>query len=162
MIEAGRSNEARRRPDGAAMAIGIGLGVLAGGIAWNTSGLTGGAYSRVGPAAFPYAVAAALGLLSVSTIVAACRGRFPERDRDELPPILWIVGGLLAQLLLLEPLGFSIATGLLFAATARAFGRGPLWKSLPMGILLSLAVWVIFTRLLRLSLPVGPLEQLLR
>jgi putative tricarboxylic transport membrane protein len=75
--------------------------------------------------------------------------------------VLWIVGGLLAQMILLKPVGFSIGTGLLFAATARGFGRGPLWKTIPIGIVLSLAIWVLFAKGLQLSLPAGPIERLI-
>ncbi|GAJ91960.1 hypothetical protein RRH01S_03_00280 [Rhizobium rhizogenes NBRC 13257] len=74
--------------------------------------------------------------------------------------MVWIVGGLAAQMLLLKPLGFSIATGLLFAATAAAFGKRKLWISIPLGIALCLGVWLIFSGLLQLSLPAGPLEHL--
>lgn len=87
--------------------------------------------------------------------------RFPEREKQEISPILWIVGGLAAQMLLLKTAGFSIATGLLFAATARAFGRGALWKTIPIGIVLAFVVWIIFAKGLQLSLPAGPLEHLL-
>jgi putative tricarboxylic transport membrane protein len=74
---------------------------------------------------------------------------------------LWIVGGLVAQILLLSTVGFSIATGILFAFTAKGFGRGPLWKTIPAGALLAFIVWVIFAKGLQLSLPAGPLERLL-
>ena len=60
--------------------------------------------------------------------------------------MLWIVGGLVAQMLLLKFAGFSIATGLLFALTARGFGRGPLWLTFPIGIVFALVIWVIFAR----------------
>ncbi len=50
----------------------------------------------------------------------------------------WIVGGLVLQLLLLKPLGFSIATGLLFALTAAGFGKRKLWITIPVGIVLCL------------------------
>ncbi len=117
-------------------------------------------YAKIGPKAFPYAIATGLLLLSIGTAVKAWRGDFPARERDAPAPILWIVGGLAAQMLLLKLAGFSIATGILFACTARGFGKGPLWITLPVGILLSLAVWLIFGRVLQLSLPAGPLERL--
>ena len=56
-------------------------------------------------------------------------------------PFLWIVGGLVAQMLLLKTAGFSIATGVLFACAARGFGRGPLWMTVPVGIVFALVVW---------------------
>jgi putative tricarboxylic transport membrane protein len=73
---------------------------------------------------------------------------------------VWIVGGLVAQMLLLKVAGFSIATGALFAATAAGFGRRKLWISFPVGIVFCLIVWLIFAGLLNLSLPAGPLERL--
>ena len=89
-----------------------------------------------------------------------CAAASPSASPSASAPILWIVGGLVLQLLLLKPAGFSIATGLLFAFTARGFGRGPLWLTIPVGIVFSLAVWLVFARLLMLSLPAGPLERL--
>lgn len=150
-----------RRPDRAALIIALGLAVVAAVIAWSTYA-TGGqpSYGQIGPKAFPYLIAAGLFGLSIWTVFEAVRGDFPEREEQNLPPILWIVGGLAAQMLLLNTAGFSIATGLLFAATARGFGRGPLWMTIPLGIVLSFGIWIIFARGLQLSLPAGPLESL--
>ncbi len=155
-----RADLRTRRPDWAAVAIGVALAGLAAVVAFDAYFLRGGGYAAVGPKSFPFVVAAGLLGLAAWTLVEAWRGDFPERDRDEIAPIVWIVGGLAAQLLLLRPVGFSIATGLLFAATARAFGKRKLWITVPIGIALSLAVWVVFTQLLNLSLPAGPLERL--
>lgn len=152
--------ETARRPDRAALAIGIALGVLGLLVGLDARGIGGGSYARIGPATFPYVIAAVLLGLSVWTVIEAWRGRFPERDHDETGPIVWIVGGLAAQLMLLNTAGFSIATGLLFAATARAFGKRRLYVSIPLGILISFAIWILFSQVLRLSLPAGPLERL--
>ncbi|MEO5756317.1 MAG: tripartite tricarboxylate transporter TctB family protein [Mesorhizobium sp.] len=154
-------HDAKRRPDWAALIIAAALAVVAVVIAWSTASHGAGAsYARVGPTTMPYFVAVAFAGLSIWTAFEAFRGDFPERERQEISPILWIVGGLAAQMLLLKVAGFAIATGLLFAATARAFGRGPLWKTVPIGIALSFVIWVIFARGLQLSLPAGPLERL--
>ncbi|WP_427024361.1 tripartite tricarboxylate transporter TctB family protein [Aureimonas ureilytica] len=154
------STQTARRPDWAALAIGVALGVLGLLVGLDARGIGGGSYARIGPATFPYVIAAVLLALSVWTVIEAWRGQFPERDHDETGPIVWIVGGLAAQLLLLNTAGFSIATGLLFAATARAFGKRRLYVSVPLGILISFAIWVLFSQVLRLSLPAGPLERL--
>lgn len=152
---------ARRGPDRPALVIAAALAAVAVVIAWSTASMGGvGAYSRVGPTAFPYAIAAVLFALAVWTAFAALRGDFPEREPQKVGPVVWIVGGLAAQMLLLHAAGFSIATGLLFAATARGFGRGPLWLTVPVGIVLSFVLWVIFAKGLQLSLPAGPLERL--
>jgi Tripartite tricarboxylate transporter TctB family. len=151
-----------RRPDGAALVIAAILGGLAAVIVWQTMQMrVPPVQQRVGPTVFPYIVAAGLALLAVGTLVSALRNGFPERSRDDYRPIFWVVGGLVAQILLLSTAGFSIATGVLFAFTARAFGRGPLWQTIPIGIVFSFLVWFIFARGLQLSLPQGALERVL-
>jgi putative tricarboxylic transport membrane protein len=120
-----------------------------------------GGYARVGPTAAPWVVGSALLLLAAATLVAALRGSFPAREPQEHGPMLWIVAGLAAQMLLLKPAGFSIATGLLFAATAKAFGRGPLWMTIPAGFVFAFVVWIAFSKGLNLNLPAGPVERLL-
>ncbi len=150
-----------RRPDGAALVIAALLGGLAVIIFWQTRAMpVSGQYAKVGPTTLPYAMAGFLALLAIGHVFAAFRHGVQERDADRLGPMLWIVGGLVLQMLLLKTAGFAIATGLLFAFTARGFGRGPLWFTVPLGIVVSLVIWLIFSGLLNLSLPAGPLEHL--
>lgn len=147
--------------DRAALAIGIGLAVVGGVIAWSTMRAGGVAgYSPVGPKTVPFIIAGALAVLGVLTVVAAFRGDFPERDTQEGGPMAWVLGGLVVQMLSMKTVGFSIATGLLFAAVARGFGRGPLWLTVPVGIVFAFVVWFVFAKGLQLSLPAGPLERL--
>ena len=156
-----QTNE-RRRPDRAALVIAAGLLVLAAIVAWDTTRLAaGGAYARVGPQTIPYAIACCLAGLGIWTIFAALRRDFLEREHQEARPVLWIVGGLVMQMLLLRLTGFSIATGVLFALVARGFGERRMWLSLPSGILIAAFVWLVFARGLQLSLPAGPPEQAL-
>jgi len=150
-----------RRPDGAALVIAALLGGLAVIIFWQTRAMpVSGQYAKVGPTTLPYAMAGFLALLAIGHVFAAFRHGVQERDADRLGPMLWIVGGLVLQMLLLKTAGFAIATGLLFAFTARGFGKGPLWFTVPLGIVVSLVIWLIFSGLLNLSLPAGPLEHL--
>jgi putative tricarboxylic transport membrane protein len=153
---------APRRPDRGALVIAVLLALLAAVIFWQTRSMrVAPMHARVGPTTFPYVIAAGLLLLAAGTAVSAWRGGFPEREHENLGPILWIVGGLVVQMLLLKTAGFSIATGALFALVARGFGRGPLWLTFPIGVVFALVVWAIFARLLQLSLPAGPLEGLI-
>ncbi len=155
------SHDQKRRPNWAALVIAVALVIVAGVIFWDSARLasvTG--YSPVGPATVPYAIAFCLVGLAIWTAIEAWRGDFPERDKQEIAPVIWVVAGLAAQMLLLNLAGFSIATGLLFAFTARAFGKRKLWYSIPVGIVLSFVIWVVFAQLLQLSLPAGPLERL--
>lgn len=157
-----RSSEHRtRRPDWAALAIAIVLAAMAGLILYDVARLQGGnVYSGIGPASVPKGIAIGLIALAIWTVFAAIRREFPEREHQELPPVLFIVAGLAAQMLLLKTAGFSIATGILFAMTAAGFGKRKFWISVPAGIALSFVVWIVFARFLQLSLPAGPLERL--
>jgi putative tricarboxylic transport membrane protein len=151
-----------RRPDGAALVIAAILAAIAAVIIWQTSQMrVPPIQARVGPTVFPYIIAGGLILLSLGTVVSALRNGFPAREDDNIRPIMWIVGGLIAQLLLLSTAGFSIATGVLFAFTAKAFGRGPLWQTIPIGAVFAFLVWFAFAKGLQLSLPSGPLERLI-
>jgi len=162
MIEPMAQANKQRRPDWAALVIAAGLMALALLVAWDASRLgAGGAYARIGPQTIPYAIAICLAGLAVWTIIAAYRHDFPERDQQDFPPVLWIVGGLIAQMALIRYAGFSIATGVLFAMTARGMGKVSLPLALLSGILISAFVWFVFARLLQLTLPAGPPEHLL-
>jgi putative tricarboxylic transport membrane protein len=156
------STNSRRRPDRAALVVALVLLVLGVVVAWDASRIGGAAqYARIGPQTVPYVIAFCLAGLAIWTAFEAFRGDFPERDHQEAMPVLWIIGGLLLQLLTIRFIGFSIATGLLFALVARGFGERRFWISVPFGIVLSVAVWIIFARGLSLTLPHGPLEDAL-
>lgn len=151
-----------RRPDGAAFVIALVLAVIAAIIIWQTSMMrVPPIQARVGPTVFPYVIAAGLILLSIGTAVSAFRGQFPAREKDNYGPMLWIIAGLLGQILLIGWAGFSIGTAVLFAFTAKAFGRGPLWQTIPIGFVLAFVIWFIFSRGLQLALPMGPIERLI-
>lgn len=151
----------RGRPDWAGLAVAAFLFVLAGLVAWDAASISSGAasYSRIGPKVFPFGIAAGLFVLAGFTAVSAVISGRPERQAIEPVPILWIVAGLALQIALLPFTGFSIATGAVFAGTARAFGRRRLWLTYPIGVILALAIWVAFAAGLKLVLPAGPLER---
>ncbi len=155
--------KSRARPDKAVLVIAVVLVGIAALVAWDAAHLSArvSTYSRVGAAAFPYTVAGALAILSLVTAIAAFRGTFPERAPLEIGPLGWVAGGLFLQIAILPFVGFSIATGLMFALVARGFGGKPLWASIPAGIVLSFVLYVLFSKGLQLSLPQGPLERLI-
>lgn len=151
-----------KRPDKAGFVIAFGLALLAlvvGWDAWRLSSIN--AHSSVGPAAFPTVIAAGLLILAVATAVEAIRAGAIERPRDEFGPMAWVLAGLIGQIILLPFLGFSIATGWLFAATAKGFGKGPVWAHFLAGAVLCFVIYAIFAKGLQLSLPAGPLERLI-
>jgi putative tricarboxylic transport membrane protein len=106
-----------------------------------------GRYDPLGPTGFPYLVTAGLVILAAGTVYNALRGNFPEREEHDLMPVAILAGGMLVQIALLRIAGFSVATGLLFAATAYAFRERRLYLTVP--------------RLLGLTLPEGPPERMI-
>ena len=57
--------------------------------------------------------------------------------------------------------GFIPAMTILFATTATAFGRRAYLVDLAIGLALATGAYLMFAKLLSLSLPMGPLERLL-
>jgi len=155
-------SQPERRPDRAALVIAVLLVAAGVVVAWDVAHMRSGAaaYARIGPKTFPSAIAAGLFLLGLLTALQALREPAGSSENDEWRPMAWIVGGLVAQIALLPFAGFSIATGAVFAATAKAFGSGRLWLTYPAGVVMSLAIWLFFSRGLQLVLPAGPLERL--
>lgn len=115
----------------------------------------------LGPKAMPYLVAAGLAVLAAGNAMLAWRGDFPAREALDPKAILLILGGLVALIVLIGlGGGFMVATAILFAATAAAFGRRAIATDLAIGLALGLAAYLMFDKLLTLSLPAGPLERL--
>ncbi len=52
--------------------------------------------------------------------------------------------------------GFVLGSAWLFVATARGFGERIQVRSVALGLVLSLVVYLFFTRVLTLALPAGP------
>jgi putative tricarboxylic transport membrane protein len=136
--------------------------VLALVIVWDLSNLQVTSFYGPGPEAMPAVVAAGLVLLAVGNAVMAYKGELPAREPVDLKAILLILGGLVALIAIIGlGGGFIPATALLFAATATAFGRRAVLTDLGIGAALGLAVYLLFAKLLTLSLPIGPIESLL-
>ena len=151
-----------RHPDVAGFVIAAGLLALALLIAWDAGNLgAASTYSPVGPSAAAYAVAAGLAVLGLATAFAAWRDDLPERDAYDLAAVLLILGGVagLAASIYFGG-GFILGTTVLFVATSRALGHQRIFLDLAIGLALSFAVYVLFSKLLSLSLPQGPLERL--
>ncbi len=151
-----------RRPDGAAFIIAAFLAGLGGLLIWQGRAIPDkGGYSGVGSGDMPVFIGGGLLLLALAHVYQGFRKGAAPLPRQQMLPIILIVGGLALQLILLKPLGFSIASGLLFACTAAAFGRRNIALSLPAGIGFALLVYGVFDGLLKLNLPGGFLENLI-
>ena len=150
------------RPDSAAMAIAAVLLALAAVVLWDTMSLQLATTYGIGPKAMPYVVAAGLALLAAGNLVLAWRNDFPPREELDLRALVLILGGLVAMIAIIGlGGGFIAATTILFAATSAGFGRRALHIDVPIGLVLGLVIYLLFDKLLTLSLPAGPLERLI-
>src|SRR5262245_50799454 len=149
-----------RRVDPAGIVVAAMLAVLAGILIWDMSTLQISQTYGVGPKAMPIVVATGLILLAIGNLVLALRGAFPEREEAASTPIVWIIGGLLCVIALIGfGGGFVPAMAILFATTAAGFGRQrAIHVDLAIGAMLGVVVYVLFAKVLSLSLPPGPLE----
>lgn len=152
----------RRRPDGAALAIAAVLAALGTLLIWQGNSIPDkGGYAGIGSGDVPRFVGSGLWVLALGHVVSGLRIGTTERAFVQVAPALWIVAGLALQLTLLRPLGFGIASGLLFAFTAAAFGKRNLTLTIPIGVLLALLIYGVFDQLLKLKLPAGFPENLI-
>ncbi|MBM3487814.1 MAG: tripartite tricarboxylate transporter TctB family protein [Alphaproteobacteria bacterium] len=150
------------------IAIGLGVVALAAVVVVSTAQLARPpAYAQVGPAVMPYAVAAGLALLGSLLLVQGFRGGWRSAAGEESGPtaasarVLWLVGGLVANALLMPWLGFILTSTLLFGATARAFGSMRPARDIAIGFAFAFAAHTGFARLLGIDLGGGVIEGLL-
>ncbi len=156
------SNVEVRKADAAGIAIAALLFVLAGVIAFDSSQLQISSTYGLGPKAMPFVIAGCLVLLSIGNLIMALRGELPERESSDPKAILLILGGLAVLIAFIGlGVGFIPATAVLFAATSTAFGRRAILTDLAIGVGLGLVIFLLFDKLLTLSLPAGPIERLL-
>ncbi len=110
-------------------------------------------------------VAAGLILLGLWLSIEAFAGGWRKRPAAEAAfepsPFLWISGGLFVHMALIGWAGFVIAGTVLFACVARGFGSSRWPRNVAIGLLLSLAIFLFFVKLLNVNLPGGWLEPIL-
>jgi putative tricarboxylic transport membrane protein len=151
-----------RRIDPAGIAVAALLLALAAVIFLDMSRLELSSVYGLGPKAMPIVVASGLVLLAIGNAVMAVTEDLPERDEADPKTILLILGGVVALIVLIGVGGgFIPATAVLFATTATAFGRRAFFTDLVIGLVLALVAYLLFAKLLSLSLPMGPIESLM-
>jgi putative tricarboxylic transport membrane protein len=147
---------------------GLGVAVAVFGLVWIYGALTlphAVTYAVVGPGLFPALIGAGLVVLGALLLVAVARGeRFEPQETEDADAsrrpstaAFWTtVAAGAAAIVSVRPLGFPVAAALTFALTARAFGSRRLPVDLLVGFLLGVACWLLFSRLLGLTLPGFP------
>jgi putative tricarboxylic transport membrane protein len=118
-------------------------------------------HATVGPRLFPFLVAAGLVVVGALVLYQALFGHVAHERGFELDwvAVALVSAGLVAQLLLLETVGWVLATTLLFVAVARAFGSRRLAVDAAIGVVLASLAFGVFNYGLGLSLPTGTLVE---
>ena len=152
----------------AVVVIAFGLLVLFG-----TVRISGGSgYSPDGPKFFPLIVAVGLLGFGILFLLSTTLRRdyflgekaAAEGAATHWPTIALLVAVLLAYAFLLDPLGYTVATALLFPALTYVLGstgRRKVLRNLVIGVALGVVVFFAFTELLGVRLPDGLLDPLL-
>ena len=140
--------------DRASAFVWLGLAIL---VAVQSYALKLGTLHQPGPGFFPFWGAIVLGLLSMVLLVGARSRRVSDSApgaRSWMPLI--VAGGLLAYVLLLEPLGFVMVTFLFLLFLFRLVRRGWLVSGL-VALTGTAACYALFQLWLKSQLPRGPL-----
>jgi putative tricarboxylic transport membrane protein len=144
----------------------LGLGVVAAALFafWQTAVIpVSPLYSKVGPTIFPYIASGLLLVLGILLTLQGLRGGWQPDDEKEVPldwkAMLFVGAGLVANVVLIGPLGFTIASTVMFTLIAWGFGSRTPWKDAPIGFALALAAYFGFATGLGVNIGMGPLER---
>jgi putative tricarboxylic transport membrane protein len=115
----------------------------------------------VGPQLFPYLIGFGLIAIGMSLLREAVKGHVAHETGFELDwrAVTLASAGLILQMLLLERLGWIIATTLMFLLTTFAFRERRIVISVLIGLALTGLTFLIFNYGLGLDLPLGSLLE---
>ncbi|MSP49418.1 MAG: tripartite tricarboxylate transporter TctB family protein [Alphaproteobacteria bacterium] len=155
--------------EGSAGAIAVAVGVVTVGIVvgWQTTLIPmTPAYAKVGPKVFPTMVSASLILLGLTLLWQAWAGRWRAEAEGEASPtdwraLGWLGFGLVFNVALIGLLGFILASTVLFASVARAFGSRKTARDLAIAFVFAMVCYLGFARVLGINMGAGLLESFL-
>ena len=168
MTDGGTQDRAARAPRPALgeTLIAIGVLVLAGIIYWQAIAIpVSPIYAQVGPAAVPLIAATGLGLLGLLLLISALRGGWQIEEEKEVAPdypaLAWVAAGLVLNVLLIGPAGFTLASIILFVCVARGFGSRRIVRDALIGAAFALIAYFGFAKTLGINIGSGIVENFL-
>ncbi len=146
----------------------IGLGLLAvAALVWGQTGAIASSpiYAKVGPRIFPYLTAFGLGAMAVAMVIQGLRGGWQPAEEREVATdwraVAFVVAGLVFNVVLIVPLGFTLASVVMFVLVAHGFGsRAPL-RDAGIALVFALAAFFGFAKALGVNIGAGVIERLL-
>ncbi|MFM8678088.1 MAG: tripartite tricarboxylate transporter TctB family protein [Alphaproteobacteria bacterium] len=134
-------------------------------IIWQAGTIPTPLYAQLGPRVAPYIVGAGLAVLGAALLAAALSRRWQAEPEEEgapdLPALAWLAGGLVLNVLLIQPLGFIVASTALFAFVARGFGSTRWLRNAAIGLAIALLAYLGFEKVLGIHVGAGILEGVL-
>jgi putative tricarboxylic transport membrane protein len=117
--------------------------------------------ARVGPRLFPSLVAFGLIVVGLALLREAFAGHIAHEGGWELdwPPVAFVSAGLVAQMLLVEWIGWIPCAAIVFVLAARAFSSRRLLLDAAIGLVLGALTFLVFSYGLDLSMPTGSLVE---
>jgi putative tricarboxylic transport membrane protein len=119
--------------------------------------------TAVGPRTFPLIVAVGLAVCGGGLLLQALRRQLIADEVEwgsRRQNILWFVAGLVANLVLIELVGFTLASAAMFTCIARAFGSTRPVRDAMIGTAFALVVYLAFRFLLGVNIGNSPLGEL--
>ena len=163
-MTSGSSEEPTARPAIGETIIGAGVLALAIVMFWQAMSIpVSPIYAKVGPTVVPMMTAAALGMLGLLLLVDAWRGGWQSEEEKAVMPdraaLLWITVGLVLNVVLIGPIGFTIASIILFVCVARAFGSDRIVRDALIGAAFALLAYFGFALTLGINIGSGLVES---
>lgn len=146
--------------------IGLGLLGFSAMAIWQTMAIpVSPLYAKVGPTVFPYMASAGLGLLALLLIAKAFAGGWQDEEEKAVAldyrSLVFVIAGLVANVALIGPLGFTAASTALFVLITYGFGsRKPVRDAL-IGFSVALIAYFGFAKLLGVNIGAGFIERAL-
>ena len=153
----------RQQPAWDDVAIGLGVTFLAVIVGWQTTVIPDNAiYAKVGPKVIPWLATALLGGMGLALTVTGLRGGWEHEEAGETDygALGLLVLALVLNIVLIDRAGFIIASTVLFALVARAFGSRRILRDAAIGFTLALVAYVGFDRVLGYKIGSGLIERL--
>lgn len=139
--------------------VGIGLCVFSLAVYLSAAQYAGRGVNSYGPEFFPQALAALLFLASGALVIQALRGHalkdLEPLDRRGLINATVTLGIAIAYLLLMNVLGFYLATGVFLYVMMWFLGQKKLWVRILTSVLVASFVYGLFAYFLKIPLPEG-------
>lgn len=115
----------------------------------------------VGPAAVPLPIGVLLGIVGAALLVQSVTQLRTASHESNFQPrgglrLAGMVAALIAFALLLPVVGYVVSSTGLFVAAAMLLGAPVFWRTVAYGWALAAIVFLVFDRLIGLTLPTGP------